>query len=96
MTKVTGAGLKALARTHAPPPASREGGLTKLHVALTSLTDSDLKELAPLRGLVELDLRGTKVSDAGLKELVPLRELGSLWLTGTRVTDGGFKVLARV
>ena len=59
------------------------------------MTDTGLKELAPLKNLTYLYLAGTQVTDAGLKELAPLTDLTALYLNDTQVTDAGLKELHR-
>ena len=59
-TKITDAGLKALA-------GLKE--LRTLDIGFTPITDAGLKELAGLKGLQILDLRKTKVSDAGVADM---------------------------
>jgi hypothetical protein len=57
------------------------------------VSDADLKELAPLKGLETLHLNFTRMTDAGLKELAPLTGLQTLIITGGNVTDAGLKEL---
>jgi internalin A len=58
------------------------------------VTDTVLKELAPLKGLKTLSLRNTEVTDVGLKELAQLKSLAFLNIADTKVTDAGLKELA--
>src|SRR4051794_16013180 len=52
-----------------------------------NVTDADLRELAPLKGLETLNLDFTQVTDAGMKELAGLKSLHTLSLDSTQVTD---------
>jgi internalin A len=61
-----------------------------------NVTDTDLKELASLKGLNDLILHNTKVTDAGLKEVTAFKGLTFLALGGTQVTDAGLKEVARL
>src|ERR1043165_4306297 len=56
-----------------------------LDLAYSDVTDTGLKELAPLTNLTVLNLCATKVTDAGLKELAPLKNITVLNLHGTKV-----------
>jgi hypothetical protein len=53
----------------------------------TTVADSDLKLLRPLRGLPELYLVNTAVTDAGLVHLKGLVQLRKLGLGGTKVSS---------
>jgi hypothetical protein len=56
-------------------------------VALSGITDVDLKHLAGFKQLKTLVFDFTGVTDAGLKELAGLKQLQTLYLRGTNVTD---------
>jgi hypothetical protein len=57
-----------------------------LDLQLTSVTDSDLKELAGLRSLVVLNLYDTKVTDKGFKDLAGLKSLRALGLGRNKIS----------
>jgi Leucine Rich repeat len=58
-----------------------------------TVTDEDLKLLAPLKHLRTLYLSRSKVTDIGLNALTDLHELRELHLDDTQVTDAGLKNL---
>jgi hypothetical protein len=60
----------------------------------SSVSDTDLKELATFKHLTTLSLWGTRVTDAGLKELAAIESLTTLNLRKTKITDAGLKELA--
>lgn len=68
--------------------------VTEVDLIFKPITDSELKDLAPLKNLTVLNLGYTQVTDAGLKELAPLKNLTTLSLRGTKVTGVGFRSLA--
>jgi len=60
------------------------------------VTDAELKELAPLKGLNRLDLYGCPmVTDKGLKELAALKGLQELYLGRREVTAAGIAELRK-
>jgi hypothetical protein len=60
------------------------------------LSDSDMKQLAPLCQLILLDLSGTNIGDEGLFYLVEHGDLSYLNLSNTRVTDEGLPHLTQL
>jgi hypothetical protein len=83
-TKVTDAGLKALAGYK---------NLRELHLEGTSISDAGLDHLKDLTSLEYLNLYNTKVTDAGLPKLAGLTKLKSLYLWQTGVTKAGVAAL---
>jgi internalin A len=70
--------------------------VTRVYLERTTLDDSGLKELAPLKHLQTLDLFNTRVTDEGLKELAPLKSLNELTVNRDRVNDRTLQVLRRI
>jgi hypothetical protein len=60
------------------------------------LSDSDMKQLAPLSQLILLDVSGTNIGDEGLIYLVEHGDLSFLDLSNTRVTDEGLSHLTQL
>ena len=79
-TKVTDAGLKALAGFK---------NLKELHLEGTGISDAGLDHLKGLTSLEYLNLYNTKVTDAGLSKLTGLTKIKSLYLWQTGVTKAG-------
>ena len=69
------------------------GGLKRLNLALTRITDKGLNQLAGFLQLEELDLSGTVVTDDGLEALATLTKLRKLSLARGAVTGTGFQGL---
>ena len=61
-----------------------------------SVTDDELRHLAPFPKLKNLTLNGKGISDNGLQHLLTLTELETLALRGTGITDNGMKQLAEL
>jgi cytochrome c553 len=83
-TKVTDAGLKALAGFK---------NLKELHLEGTGISDAGLDHLKGLTSLEYLNLYNTKVTDAGLSKLTGLTKIKSLYLWQTGVTKAGVALL---
>lgn len=83
-TKVTDAGLKALAGYK---------NLKELHLEGTGISDAGLDHLKGLTSLEYLNLYNTKVTDAGLSKLTGLTKMKSLYLWQTGVTKAGVAAL---
>lgn len=83
-TKVTDAGLKALAGYK---------NLKELHLEGTGISDAGLDHLKDLTSLEYLNLYNTKVTDAGMGKLAGLTKLKSLYLWQTGVTKAGVAAL---
>jgi beta-lactamase regulating signal transducer with metallopeptidase domain/Leucine-rich repeat (LRR) protein len=63
-------------------------------LAARNAVDSDLRQLAGLRGLRSLDLSYSKITDAGLESLKDMSRLEQLNLRETGITDAGLEYLA--
>jgi hypothetical protein len=72
-------------------------GLTSVTLSGTKITDSGLKQLAPLKNLEWLTFTfAPNVTDAGLKELAPLKKLSTLHLIQTpKITDAALAGLKK-
>jgi serine/threonine protein kinase len=70
------------------------GKIIEVDLSGTAVTDSELRELAPLKAVQVLNLKRTAVSDAGLKQIASLRNLRRLELANTQVTGTGLAELA--
>jgi hypothetical protein len=70
------------------------GSVVGVSLTNAKVTDAELKELVPLKGLRKLELNGNEITGAGLKHLAPLEKLQELDLSRTRVGDEGLKELA--
>ena len=68
---------------------SKLNNLRCLSLALTNVTDGDLKAIDRLPRLMSLDLPETKVTDAGMVHLEGLKRLEGLDLARTNITDAG-------
>ncbi len=77
-TKVTDAGLKALAKC---------SNLRTLDLTGTAISSAGLASLAGLNKLEALNLTDTAVDDAGMERLKALPSLRRKWLFGTKVSD---------
>lgn len=69
--------------------------ITEINANRTTITDDDLKLIAPLRHITDLSLEKTVISDAGLENLADLPVLEWLNLYQTKVGDAGLKHIAR-
>jgi hypothetical protein len=67
----------------------------RLSLSETNVSDTDLQQLAAIRGLYSLDLACTEITDKGLESLGKLKTLQELNLCSTRVTAEGAKNLQR-
>ena len=76
-TKVTDAGLKALASFE---------NLRVLDLTRTAITSGGLEAIAKLTKLEQLNLTDTAVDDAGVAQLQNLSTLKRVWLYGTKAT----------
>ena len=76
-TKITDAGLKALAACE---------NLRSLDLTRTAVTSDGVAAVAGLKKLEVLNLTGTSIDDAGVARLKELPMLKRLWLFGTKAT----------
>lgn len=76
-TKITDAGLKALAAWE---------NLRSLDLTHTAITSAGVDAIAALKKLAALNLTDTAIDDAGAAKLKALPTLKRLWLFGTKVT----------
>jgi Leucine-rich repeat (LRR) protein len=72
------------------------GGLKRLFLHETRITEEGLACLAELSSLERLSLLGNNVGDAGMAHLRQLRALTSLNLNRTRLSDRGLSEVARI
>ena len=67
--------------------------LTRLNLALTSISGEGLEHLMGLDNIAYLNLYGSQVSDAGLQHLAGMTNLRKLFLWQSNVTEEGAKKL---
>jgi Leucine Rich repeat len=60
-----------------------------------SITDDDLKQLAPLARILQLSLANTNITDDGLAYLKGFDDLRRVDLSGTKITSAGVSALKR-